>query len=56
MLARNVLKKYPRMSYIKVKTRDIRLLVICSDIPQTQILHHVATSQLNCYKIQITDF
>ena len=32
------------------------MLVICSEIPHTQVLHHVETSQLNCDKIQITGF
>ena len=36
--------------------KDIKLLVICSEIPQTQIPHHVTTSQLNFDKIQITGF
>ena len=39
---------------VKKKGKDIKLLVISSDIPHTQIPHHVATSQLNCDKIQLT--
>ena len=35
---------------------DIKLLVICSEIPHTQIPHHVTTSQLNFDEIQITSF
>ena len=38
------------------KRKDIKLLVICSEIPQTQIPHHVATSLLYFDKIQITSF
>ena len=41
---------------VNKKRKDIKLLVICSEIPHTQIPHHVATSQLNCDKIQITGF
>ena len=32
------------------------MLVICSEIPNTQIPHHETTSQLNYNKIQITGF
>ena len=32
------------------------MLVICFEIPNTQTPHHVATSQLNIDKIQITGF
>ena len=39
---------------VSKKRKDIKLLVICSKIPHTQILHHAATNQLNFYKIQIT--
>ena len=38
------------------KRKDIKLLVICSEILHTQILHHVTTSQLNFDKIQINGF
>ena len=38
------------------KRKDIKLLVICSDILHTQIPHHVAARQLNCNKIQVTGF
>ena len=41
---------------VNKKRKNIKLLVICSEIPYTQILHHVATSQLNCDKSQITGF
>ena len=34
----------------------MKLLVICSNILHTQIPHHVATSQLNFDKIQITGY
>ena len=40
----------------KKKRKDIKLLLICSEISHTQIPHHVATSQLNFDKVQITDF
>ena len=45
-----------RQSTSKQKKKDIKLLVICSKISHTQILHHVTTSQLNFDKIQITGF
>ena len=50
--------KEPHKSKAQVnkKRKDIKLLVICSEIPHTQIPHHVTTSQLNFDKIQITDF
>ena len=38
------------------KEKDIKLLIIFSEIPCTQILHHVTTSQMNFDKIQITAF
>ena len=41
---------------VNKKIKDIKQLVICSEIPYAQIPHHVATSQLNCDKIQITGF
>ena len=41
---------------VNKKIKKIKLLVICSEIPHTQIPHHVATSQLNFDKIQITGF
>ena len=40
----------------KKKKKNLKLLVICSETPNTQIPHHVTTSQLNFDKIQITDF
>ena len=50
--------KEPHKSKIQVnkKIKDIKLLLICSKIPHTQIPHHVTTSQLNFDKIQITGF
>ena len=45
-----------KQSTSKKKRKDIKLLVICSEIPHTQIPHHVTTSQLNFDKIQITGF
>ena len=50
--------KEPHKSKAQVnkKGKDIKLLVICSEIPRTQMLHHVTTSQLNFDKIQITGF
>ena len=41
---------------INKKRKDIKLLVICSEIPHTHILHHVTTIQLNFDKIQVTGF
>ena len=41
---------------INKEKKNLKLLVICSEIPNTQIPHHVTTSQLNFDKIQITDF
>ena len=38
------------------RRKDIKLLVICSKIPHTQIPHHVTTSQFNFDEIQITGF
>ena len=35
---------------------DTKLFAICSEVPHSQILHHVATSQLNRNKNQITCF
>ena len=40
----------------QTKKKNLKLLVICSETPNTQIPHHVTTSQLNFDKIQITDF
>ena len=34
----------------------VKLFEICFEIPHTQILHHMATSQLNPNKSQITGF
>ena len=34
----------------------VKLFVNCSEIPHTQIPHHVATSQLNSNKSQTTSF
>ena len=47
---------YESKVQVNKKRKDIKLLVICSEIPHTQIPHHVATSQLNFDKIQITGF
>ena len=61
-MAKNKLKKIPAKELhknkvpVNKKRNDIKLLVICSEIPYTQIKHHMATSQLNCNKIQITGF
>ena len=41
---------------VNKKRKVIKWLVICSEIPHTQIQHYVATSQLNCNKIQVTGF
>ena len=38
----------------KKTTKYVKLLVICSEISHTPILHHVSTSQLNSDKIQLT--
>ena len=49
--------KEPHKSKAQInKKKYLNLLVICSEIPNTQIPHHVTTSQLNFDKIQITDF
>ena len=49
--------KEPHKSKAQInKKKYLKLLVICSEIPNTQIPHHVTTSQLNFDKIQITDF
>ena len=48
--------KEPHKSKAQINKKDIKLLVICSEIPHTQIPDHVTTSQLNFYKIQITSF
>ena len=42
---------YKSKVQVNKKGNDIKLSVICSETPQTQILHHVATSQLNFDKI-----
>ena len=47
---------YESKVQVNKKRKDIKLLVICSEIPHTQIPHHVTTSQLNFDKIQITGF
>ena len=39
---------------INKKRKDIKLLVIYSEISHTHILHYVTTSQLNFDKIQVT--
>ena len=44
---------YKRKVQVNKKTKDIKLLVICSEISHTQIPHHVATSQLDFDKNQI---
>ena len=41
---------------VNKKRKYIKLLVICSEIPHTQILHHMATSQLKCDKVGIPGF
>ena len=41
---------------INKQKKNLKLLVICSETPNTQIPHYVTTSQLNFDKIQITDF
>ena len=38
---------------VSKKRKDIKLLVIYSEIPHTQVPHHVTTSQLNFDKSQI---
>ena len=38
------------------KRKDIKLLVICSEIPHIQILHHVASRLLYFDNIQINGF
>ena len=47
---------YESKVQVNKKRKDIKLLVICSEIPHTQIRHHAATSNLNFDKIQITGF
>ena len=47
---------YKSKVQVSKKRKDISPLVICSEIPHTQNLFHVATSQLNFDKIQITGF
>ena len=47
---------YGNKGQLNKKGKDIKLLVICSEISHTKILHHVATSQLNCEEIQIAGF
>ena len=41
---------------VNKKRKDIKLLVICFEIPHTQIPYHLATSLLNIDKTQITGF
>ena len=41
---------------VNKKRKDIKLLVICFEIPHTQKLHHVATNRLNFDTIQIAGF
>ena len=47
---------YKSKIQVSKKRKDIKLLVICSKIPHTQILHDVGTSQLNFDKIQVNGF
>ena len=44
---------YKSKIQVSKKRKDIKLLVICSKIPHTQIPQHVTTSQLSFDKIQI---
>ena len=48
-------RKEPHENKVQVnkKRKDIKLTVICSEIPHTQIPYKVATSQLNCDKIKL---
>ena len=56
--AQKIPVKKPHKSKVQVnkKREDIKLLVMYSKIPQTQIPHHMTTSQLNFNKIQIISF
>ena len=47
---------YKSKVQVNKKRKDIKLLLICSEISHTQTLNHVETSQLNNDKIQITGF
>ena len=47
---------YKNKVQVNKKRKDIKLLVICSEIPHTQIPHHVGTNQLNFDKFQMTGF
>ena len=47
---------YESKAQVNKKRKDIKLLVICSYIPHSQVSNHVVTGQLNFDKIQITDF
>ena len=47
-------KLYKSKIQVSKKRKDIKLLVICSEISRTQIPHYVATSHMNCDKIQTT--
>lgn len=42
--------------YRERKRKRKKLFVICTEITDTQILHHVATNQLNRKKSQMTSF
>ena len=43
-----VKKLYNSKGQVNKKRKDIKLLIIFSEIPHTQIPQHVANSQLNC--------
>ena len=47
-------RKEPHENKVQVnkKRKDLKLIILCSEIPHTQIPYSVATSQLNCYKIK----
>ena len=47
---------YESKAQVNKKRKDIKLLVIYSYIPHSQVSNHVVTGQLNFDKIQITDF
>ena len=56
--AQKIPVKKPHKSKVLVskKREDIKLLVMYSKIPQTQIPHQMTTSQLNFNKTQIISF
>ena len=47
---------YESKAQVNKKRKDVKLLVICSDIPHSQVSNHGATGQLNFDKIQVTGF